>query len=157
MFADRIRGGAGFVFAILGLLLLRGVPVISESAAAPGCKDDPSCYSETREEGVIGPEGIFVTSHTATCKGDCTPGQECAPINSQNTDGTTTFQCSCDPDSSPASCSGFATIGSNGQVQSFSCSGDCGSKETCRKATYNIVTDRNCPTGYSLNRKCVCN
>ncbi|HKS16095.1 MAG TPA: hypothetical protein VJU16_02225 [Planctomycetota bacterium] len=156
MFADRIRGGAGFAFALLGLLLLRGGPGISESAAAPGCKDDAACYAKTREEGVIGPQGHFVTSHTATCEGDCTPGQVCEPINSQNADGSRTFQCSCDPNSSPAACSGYPTVGANGQVQTFSCAGDCG-ENTCRKSTYNIVTDQNCPKGYTLNRKCVCN
>ena len=155
MFADRIRGGAGVAFALLGLLLLRGGPGFAETAAAPGCKDDSTCYMETREEGVIGPEGYFVTSHTATCKGDCTPTQKCEPIATQNSDGSSTFQCSCDPNQSPASCSGFATVDSDGKVQSFSCQGDCGTS-TCRKQTYNIQTDRNCPTGYSLNRKCVC-
>ncbi|HZN62304.1 MAG TPA: hypothetical protein VFC90_07850 [Planctomycetota bacterium] len=154
MFADRIRGGAGFVFAILGLLLLRGGPGISEIAAA-GCKDDANCYAETREEGVIGPEGIFVTSHTASCEGDCVSGQECEPISSQNGNGSTTFQCSCDPDVSPSACSGFATVGADGQVQSFTCAGDCGMQD-CRKSTYNIVMDKNCPKGYTLNRKCVC-
>lgn len=155
MGTDRIRGGAGIVLAILGLFLLRGGPGFSEIAAAPGCLDDPTCYAETKEEGVIGPEGIFVSSHTATCMGDCIPGQSCEPISSQNPDGSTTFQCSCNPNVSPASCSGFATVGANGQVESFSCVGDCGTL-TCRKHTHNVVTDRNCPTGYSLNRKCVC-
>jgi hypothetical protein len=143
------------VFAILGLLLLRTGSGFAESAASPGCKDDPTCYAETREEGVIGPEGYFVTSHTATCQGDCVPGQSCEPISSQNADGSTTFQCSCDPDSSPASCSGFATVDANGQVTSYTCQGDCGTL-ACRKTTYNVQTDRNCPTGYSVNRKCVC-
>src|SRR5262245_3441821 len=111
MFADRIRGAAGFAFAILALVLWRGGAGISEIAAAPGCKDDPSCYSETTEEGVVGPQGYFITSHTATCKGDCIPGQTCEPLSTQNTDGSTTFQCSCDPNQSPASCSGFAKVG----------------------------------------------
>jgi hypothetical protein len=156
MFADRIRGGAGFAFAVLGLLLLlRGGPGFSESIAAPGCQDGPQCYAETKEEGIVGPGGMFVTSHTATCKGDCLPGQECEPITSQNTDGSSTFQCSCDPNQSPAACSGFPTVEANGQVRSFSCLGDCGT-QTCVKHTYNIKTDRNCPTGYSRNRKCIC-
>ena len=155
MFADRIRGGAGFVFSVLALLLLRGGSGTAEVAAAPGCKDDPGCYAETREEGVMGPSGFFITSHTTTCQGDCVPGQECAPIKSENADGTSTIQCSCDPESSPASCSGFATVDSKGQVQNFSCQGDCGSLG-CHSVIYNVQTDRNCPTGGSRNRKCTC-
>lgn len=156
MVADRIRGGAGFVFALLGLmLLLGGGPGYSESAAAPGCRDNPMCYAETKEEGVVGPQGIFVTSHTATCKGDCIPGQECEPITTQNADGSTTFQCSCDPNASPAACSGFPTVGADGQVMSFACLGECGTQR-CTKHNYNITTDRNCPMGYSLYRKCIC-
>lgn len=155
MSADRVRGGAGIAFAVLALLLWRGAPGISESAAAPGCRDEGSCYAESREEGVIGPNGWVITSHTSICQGECVPGQECDPISSQNDDGSTTFQCSCDPNESPADCSGFATVGANGQVQRVACQGDCGSLH-CRKVTYNVVTDRNCPTGYSLNRSCVC-
>ena len=155
MFADRIRGGAGIAFAVLALVLWRGGAGISESAAAPGCKDNALCYAETTEEGVIGPQGMFVTSHTATCKGDCLPGQACEPISTQNSDGSTSFQCSCDPNLSPASCSGFPKVGADGQVQSFACMGDCGTKG-CRKINYNIETDQNCPMGYKLNRKCVC-
>jgi hypothetical protein len=155
MFADRIRGGAGIVFAILGLLLLRSGPGISESAAAAGCRDDANCYAETLEEGIIGPEGWFITSHMATCQGGCLDGRQCEPINSQDVGGFTTFQCSCDSNLSPASCSGFPKIGSDGQVESFSCKGDCGTL-SCAKHVYNIVTDSNCPTGYSRNWKCIC-
>jgi len=158
MSAGRIRGGAGIVFAILGLVLLRGGPGVSVSAAAPGCPDSPFCYVEAEEQGTIGPEGRFIASYTATCKGDCNggaEGQECAQISSQNSDGSRTFQCSCDPNVSPAACSGFAKVKENGQVQSLSCMGDCADTQ-CRPTVYNIVTDRNCPTGYSLNRKCVC-
>jgi len=156
MFADRIRGGAGFVFAVLALLLLRGGPGFSEGVAAPGCKDDASCYAETREEGVMGPNGIFVTSHTITCQGECLNGGSCAPADApQNSDGSRTYQCSCDPNSGSGSCSGIATVEADGQVRSFSCGGDCGS-QICKKQAYNLQTDRNCPQGGSQNRKCIC-
>ena len=155
MFADRARGGAGLAFAFLGLLLLRGGPGLSETVAAAGCKDDSSCYMETREEGVVGGDRIIVTSHTATCKGDCSPGLSCEPLATQNSDGSTTFQCSCSTQDAPSSCSGIATVDASGQVQSFSCQGDCVAT-TCRKQTYNVQIDRNCPTGTSRNRKCIC-
>jgi hypothetical protein len=156
MSTDRIRGGAGILFAILGLVLLKGGAGFSESAAAPGCPDDPACYAEVTEEGVIGPEGTFVASHTATCRGTCDTGQECEPNSVQNSDGTTTWQCSCDWGSNSPSCSGYATVDGSGTVQDFRCMGTCEDGGMCRKKKFNVVTDRNCPTGYSLNRKCVC-
>lgn len=155
MFADRIRGGAGFVFAVLALLLLRGGPGYAEGAAAPGCKDDSTCYAEAREEGVMGPSGFFITSHTVTCQGDCVPNQSCEQVGQENPDESSTFQCSCDPEASPANCSGIATVEDNGQARSFSCQGEC-STGTCRKESYNVQTDRNCPQGGSRNRRCVC-
>jgi hypothetical protein len=158
MITDRIRGGAGIVFAILGLLLLRGGSGFSESLAATGCLDDPTCYAETKEEGTIGPQGIFVASYTVTCKGDCGGGlgQKCEPNNKENPTGEKTFQCSCDPNSSPASCSGVVTVDKDGNLESFSCMGDCGI-QSCKNTAFNKVIDHTtCPAGYSMNQKCVC-
>ena len=156
MSTERVRGGAGILFAILGLFLLKGGAGVSESAAAPGCVDHPGCYAEVTEEGNVGPQGTFVTSYTATCKGQCDGGGSCEPNSVQNADGSTSWQCSCESFSNPASCSGIATVGADGQVQNFRCMGTCDEGKNCKKRNYNIVTDENCPTGYSLNRKCVC-
>ena len=155
--AGRLRGGAGLVFAVLGLILWRTGPGYTASAAAAGCRDSEFCYAETEERGTMGPQGMLVSSYTSTCRGDCNGGVEgesCSPITSQNPDGSTTIQCSCDPNVSPAACSGFPTT-KDGTVQSFFCVGDCGIAQ-CRSQNYNVVTDRNCPRGYSLNRKCIC-
>jgi len=158
MSASGIRGGAGIAFAILGLLLFHGGPGFSVSSAATGCMDSPFCYIEAEEQGTVGPEGQFVASYTAKCQGNCNGGVEglyCAEISQDNPDGTRSFQCSCDPDLSPPGCSGSPRVNGEGRVQQFLCIGPCGGAQ-CRPMVYNVVTDGNCPAGYSLNRRCVC-
>ena len=153
-----IRGAAGILFGILGLLLLRSGPGFAVSAAAaPGCKDGPSCYSECEERGSLGPQGQRIDSLTARCVGDCNSGidGQCSESSIQNPDGSRTFQCVCNPNLSPASCSGFASIKPDGQVKTYICAGDCGAAH-CRPATYNIETTDTCPVAYSLRRRCVC-
>jgi len=154
-----IRGGAGLLFAALGLTLWLGGSgfLVGSAIAAPGCRDDANCSAERQEEGVVGPEGNRVESVRASCQGDCgdgAGGQECAQMSSPNEDGTRTFQCSCDPDQSPAACSGFATIKPNGDCSSFQCLGDCESLE-CRISN-TVKTTPTCPTQYTLKSRCVC-
>ena len=159
MSTGRIRGGAGVAFGLLGIILLLGGPGFAVSAAAPGCKDNPTCYVEAEEQGTVGPQGQFIASYTASCRGDCTNGVEgvCEERSQDNPDGTRTFHCACDfvDSPSPSDCSGFPMVNGEGQVQDFICSGDCGVAH-CRPMVYNVVTDKNCPTGYSLNRRCIC-
>lgn len=159
MAASWMRGGAGLLFALLGLTLLGGRSglLVGSAVAAAGCRDNANCMAQRQEEGVVGPEGNRVESVRASCQGDCgdgAGGQTCAEMSTQNADGSRTFQCSCDPNQSPAECSGFATVKANGDCSSFQCLGDC-DELVCRIAN-SIKTSATCPTQYTLRSWCEC-
>jgi hypothetical protein len=159
MSPSRIRGWAGLVFGTLGLLLARSGPGFAVAAsAAPGCPDDSKCYTEISEEGWGGPTGGGVTSRTAKCVGPCDGGiVECTAMEKRTPGGPTTFYCGCELSNSPAECTGFTTVDSEGQVTEFFCSGNCDAAgATCKTKNYEFSSTPTCPTVYSVKTKCVC-
>ena len=158
MSPSAMRGGAGVLFGILGLLLLRAGPGFAVSAsAAPGCKDSPFCYAESEERGSVGPQGHRVDSVTARCVGDCNSGfdGECAARSTPGPGGSQSYFCSCNPLYNPSWCSGIVTVKPDGQVTTWICAGDCGGAR-CTPQNYCIETSDSCPAAYSLKRRCIC-
>lgn len=167
MSTGSIRGWAGAVIGLLGLFLWRGGPSLAEAApAARGCKDDAGCRAVRQVTGFVTEAGLTETSNTASCQGDCGgTGALCAEMWSDNPDGTRTFQCSCDPTTSPAACSGFATVkkaGENWVCSDFRCMGDCSETppppvpKECKPEVYDTTRSGDCPPKTTAKFKCVC-
>lgn len=159
MSTSHIRGWAGLVFGALGLLLLRSGPGFAVAAsAAPGCQEDPKCYTEVSEEGWGGPAGGGVTSRTAKCVGPCDGGiVKCTAMQNNPPGGASSFYCACEFDVGPAGCTGYTKVDGEGQVTEFYCSGNCpAAGATCKIKNYEISTTPTCPTAYSMKTKCVC-
>lgn len=160
MSTQKIRGAAGIALAVLGLLVGRSGSALAEAAAAPGCLDNDACRAVNSVSGFVGPGGPWTTSSTASCEGPCNGIQQCQESSWTNSDGSRTFQCTCDPAASPAACSGFATIAANGECTNFTCMGSCDPPPPppggCKKKPYDIVTGEGCPAPTSGKIKCVC-
>lgn len=165
MSTSRIRGWAGVALAALGLLLVRAGPGFAVSAsAAPGCRDSDACRAVYAEQGTVGPAGISTTSRTATCEGNCDGAGLCMDMSTNNGDGTSSFQCSCDR-TTPDGCSGYSRVNNaTGECVEFECAGLCppetppsGPPKSCQREPYDVTTTQDCPKIGTGKVRCKCN